>query len=314
VSVGGYGSKQADSRDLIITQLKREINDIKTAERDIVGVNSQLSTIEHKYRLLQDEKNIIDREYKARSENNMRRIAQLKSEEENFARKLTAKSKEYENLLQDLKEMEHLGNFKQQTLEGIQNNLREAGDLKRNLEQEINLLRRKIKKETDSKSEVVDRIDIGSKKLDDLISQNKECCTEIAGLEEELRLKSNQEAELDKSLGLKNKELAIATDLLSQVNNQIEDMQQTIDELEQERNNRRKDREDMNSKLAALKPASTSPSPRIKRSRRRTIRWTSTSARKTSFSPKSRTKSETSQTPPKPQRERMSSLRTTSRR
>src|SRR3990167_30070 len=88
-SINGSGvGKTGDSRDMIITQLKREINDFKSNERDVITMISQLSTIEHKYRLLQDEKSLQDREFKARAETNMRKLAQLKSDQENLSRKI----------------------------------------------------------------------------------------------------------------------------------------------------------------------------------------------------------------------------------
>lgn len=182
----------------------------------------------------------------------MRRLALLKSDHENCVRKLAVKSREFDNLLNDLKEMENLGNYKQQELEKSQANFKEASELKRAVEADISTIKRKIKKETDTKVEVSDRIGVSSKRLDDLIKQNKDCDTEIAGLEEELRLKTNQKSDLERQFDAKTKELNLASDLIAQLAHQTEELQQTIDELDQERENRRREREAVNSQLATL--------------------------------------------------------------
>jgi len=77
-----------DSRDLVINQLKRDIVEMKTSEKNVADVNSQLVTVEHKYRILQDEKNIVERDARTRTDKNIRSIAGLRSKAETLKREL----------------------------------------------------------------------------------------------------------------------------------------------------------------------------------------------------------------------------------
>lgn len=149
---GGLNAGGLDSRDLIINQLKRDIIDMKSTERNMADVNAHLITLEHKYRILQDEKNITDRDARTRTEKNIRSIATLKSKADTSKRHLEQLNKNYDNLLADLGELESLGERKKEELQSISANEKEARELRLKIEEEIAALRRKISKEKDTRS------------------------------------------------------------------------------------------------------------------------------------------------------------------
>jgi len=95
-----------DSKDLIISQLKREIMELRVNERDLGAMNAQLSGLEQKYRMLQDDKSQIESESRNKTEKNLRTIAQMKTELDSFKRNLDDKNNEYETLMNDLSELE----------------------------------------------------------------------------------------------------------------------------------------------------------------------------------------------------------------
>lgn len=179
-----------DSRDLVINQLKRDIVEMKTSEKNVVDVNSQLITVEHKYRILQDEKNIVERDARTRTDKNIRSIAGLKSKADTSKREVDNLNKAYDNLLADLGELEALGEKKKDELENATANEKEAREMRLRVEEEIAVLRRKIAKEKDTRTALQDEIDIANRKLDSLVEQDKEFDRKLAVIEEDIRQKA----------------------------------------------------------------------------------------------------------------------------
>ena len=96
MALPNYWWKRGRAKELIISQLKREIYDLRTNERDFNELHTQLSNLEHRYSLLHDEKVKSDQEYKARTEAHLKQIANLKQtsyafslHSENFNRQLS---------------------------------------------------------------------------------------------------------------------------------------------------------------------------------------------------------------------------------
>jgi len=59
---------ESDQKDLIISQLKAEIFELRQNERDYVDLASQLRNLEHRYNLLQEEKYRAEADFKNRNE------------------------------------------------------------------------------------------------------------------------------------------------------------------------------------------------------------------------------------------------------
>merc|ERR1712166_1480525 len=126
-----------DSKDLIISQLKREIMDLRVNERDLGAMNSQLAGLESKYRLLQDDKAQMEQDHRNKSDKNLRSMAQMRTELDSLKRQNEEKNGEYDALLNDLGELENLQSFKEQQLENNKSEEAEAVDMRQRAEEEL---------------------------------------------------------------------------------------------------------------------------------------------------------------------------------
>jgi chromosome segregation ATPase len=252
---GGANVNGVDSRDLIINQLKRDIVDIKSSERNLVDVNTQLTTLEQKYRILQDEKNITDRDARTRVDKNIRNIATLKSRADTAKRELEGFNRNYDNLLADLGELEALGEKKKEELENATASEKEARELRQKIEEEISALRRKIAKERDTRTALQDDIDIANRKLDSLVEQDKEYDRKFAVIEEDLRQKAKTLEQQSRLIAEKEREIEMGTDTVVDKTSQIEETNRILSELQLEKDAKRRELDKGANQLATLKVA-----------------------------------------------------------
>jgi len=77
-----YDQSLADSdhKDLVISQLKAELFDLRQNSRDYDDLHQRLSNLEHRYNLLQEERLLNEADFKNRYETNLKTIANLKNE------------------------------------------------------------------------------------------------------------------------------------------------------------------------------------------------------------------------------------------
>ena len=71
---------EADQKEIIIAELKDELYLLKKNEQDYILLQEQLSELERRYRLLQEEKALLDSDFKSKHEVALRTISQLKAE------------------------------------------------------------------------------------------------------------------------------------------------------------------------------------------------------------------------------------------
>jgi hypothetical protein len=89
----------AEAKELIINQLKREIDDLKRSYRDNHDYMSKISNLENMNELLLQEKRRIEDDQDVRNDRNIREIATLRSEVENYNVRFAEKEIDFENLL-----------------------------------------------------------------------------------------------------------------------------------------------------------------------------------------------------------------------
>jgi len=87
-----------DAKELIINQLKREIEELKRSYRDNSEYVSKVSNLEHMNELLQQEKRRCEDDNDTRNDRNIREIASLRSDLENYNLKFAEKEIDFENL------------------------------------------------------------------------------------------------------------------------------------------------------------------------------------------------------------------------
>ncbi len=71
---------EADSKDLLISQLKADLYELKQNEKDFRNLSGELNNLEHRYTLLKEEKGRVEREFKGRNELNQKQISNLRHE------------------------------------------------------------------------------------------------------------------------------------------------------------------------------------------------------------------------------------------
>lgn len=89
---------ESDQKDLIISQLKAELFELRQNEKDYDELRSKLNNLEHRYNLLQEEKILNEREFKARHETNVKTIGNLKIDIDTLRQELNAVNREIDDL------------------------------------------------------------------------------------------------------------------------------------------------------------------------------------------------------------------------
>jgi chromosome segregation ATPase len=69
---------ESDQKDLIISQLKAELFELRRNEKNYEELHAKLNNLEHRYNLLQEEKMMNERDFKTRQEINGKTIGNLK--------------------------------------------------------------------------------------------------------------------------------------------------------------------------------------------------------------------------------------------
>jgi len=92
---------ESDQKDLIVSQLKAELFELRQNERDYNELHSKLNNLEHRYNLLQEEKTLNEREFKNRNELNLRTINNLKADIDSLKQELNVLSADAQDLRYD---------------------------------------------------------------------------------------------------------------------------------------------------------------------------------------------------------------------
>lgn len=92
---------ESDQKDLIVSQLKAELFELRQNERDYNELHSKLNNLEHRYNLLQEEKTLNEREFKNRNELNLRTINNLKVDIDSLKQELNVLSADAQDLRYD---------------------------------------------------------------------------------------------------------------------------------------------------------------------------------------------------------------------
>lgn len=190
-----------DSKDLIINQLKREIMELRVNERDLGAMNTQLSGLEQKYRMLQDDKAQMEQDHRNKSDKNLRSMAQMRTELDSLKRQNEEKNGEYDALLNDLGELETLQSFKEQQLENNRAEEAEAVDMRQRAEEELTAAKRRLDKLISERAHMFSKKERDHAKLEEMNYQERDNSEKINATEDDLvgkkRLHEQIEAEID---------------------------------------------------------------------------------------------------------------------
>jgi chromosome segregation ATPase len=120
---------ESDQKDLVVSQLKAELFELRQNERDYNELHSKLNNLEHRYNLLQEEKSLNEREFKNRNELNLRTINNLKSDIDTLKQELNVLSADAQDLRFDNQSINEIVNNRSSEIGQLK---AELGDLSDN--------------------------------------------------------------------------------------------------------------------------------------------------------------------------------------
>ncbi|CAD8089973.1 unnamed protein product [Paramecium primaurelia] len=132
-----------DQKDLMISQLKAENFELKQNDRDYQELATHLKSLEHRYNMLHEEKMRNEVEYRNRSDQTLKTIANLRNEIDNLKSQLTEKHIENQEM-----KAENLA-FKEITEHRSQENQRVKNDMGLLQENNRKLYEEKLRLETE---------------------------------------------------------------------------------------------------------------------------------------------------------------------
>jgi len=157
-----------DAKELIINQLKREIDDLKRSYRDNHDYLSKISNLENMNELLIQEKRRIEDDQDIRNDRNIREIATLRSEVENYNVRFAEKEIDFENLLNRNIWLEENYENKVQHVIDLESRLNEQVDEKVIFESDMRKLRHNSEELEKEKEELVKQVDRHNMYIDEL--------------------------------------------------------------------------------------------------------------------------------------------------
>ena len=110
---------ESDQKDLIISQLKADIFELKKNEQESFELTQQIKSLDSKYKSLSDEKQRCESEYKARNEASLRTIASLKTELDDLHSALKERNLHLQELKSDNGSLKDLADQKNQEINKI---------------------------------------------------------------------------------------------------------------------------------------------------------------------------------------------------
>lgn len=190
---------ESDQKDVIISQLKAELFELKQNHRNYQEVSTHLTNLEHRYNLLLEEKSRGEKEYKLRNEANQNTIQTLKSD------------------IDTLKSQVGNENYR---LNELKSEHYELSDIVENRSREIKRLKEELQILADSNSQINDAKKNVENQIYAARDDKQGLLKELEGLENELSNIENKRKTLDNELGklqlqkssLEKDNLAIARD------------------------------------------------------------------------------------------------------
>jgi hypothetical protein len=93
---------RSSDKDQLIAELRQQLYDLKTQERDYNGVNNEIFSMENRYRMLSDDKIRSEMENRSRVDRGMDEIADNRKQQEDLKYLLSEKSKQNMDLQDEL--------------------------------------------------------------------------------------------------------------------------------------------------------------------------------------------------------------------
>lgn len=219
---------ESDQKDLLISQIKAEIFELKQNERDYLDLASQLRNIEHRYNLLQEEKLRAEVDFKSRNDLNFKTIANLKTDIDTLKSNIAESNIEYQELKAENQAVKDIAEQRDVSIKKLKLEVGDALEQNDNLAQQRRALESDLAALREEKRRVIAKIDNAAGNLDDLNHKNVELEKIIKELEYDQSALDRQNAQLQASIENLTSELRTREDNLETVERQVADTQKTI--------------------------------------------------------------------------------------
>jgi len=174
---------ESDQKDLIISQMKAEIFELRQNDRDYQDLSGQFYNLDHRYNILQEEKLRGEIEYKNRNDLTLKTIANLKTDVDTLKSNISEKNIEYQELKSENIAIKDIAEHRIVDISKLKNELGSGLDLnskltdeKRTLETQLSLLR-------EEKRKLVNQSDNVNSDVDNLLYKNNELEKAVKELE-----------------------------------------------------------------------------------------------------------------------------------
>jgi chromosome segregation ATPase len=233
MSYGKYFSSaqvESDQKDLIISQMKAEIFELRQNERDYQDLSSQFMNLDHRYNILQDEKLRSESEYKTRNDLTLKTVANLRTDIDTLKANIAEKNIEYQELKHENLASKDIADHRVLDISKLKNELASALDVnsklvedKRTLDTQASLLRedkRKLINNTENVNADVDALAFRVSDLEKAIKeleydrarfekQNAQLASSIDNLSLESKNKSDQVRFTESEVGDTQKQIVV---------------------------------------------------------------------------------------------------------
>jgi len=219
---------ESDQKDLLISQIKAEIFELKQNERDYLDLASQLRSIEHRYNLLQEEKLRAEVDFKSRNDINFKTIANLKTDIDTLKSNIAESNIEYQELKAENHAAKDIAEQRDINIRKLKNEVADSLEQNDSLVQQRRDLEAELSAIREEKRRVLAKIDGASNDLDNLNYKNSELEKIIKELEYDQATLDRQNAQLQASIENLTSEARAREDNLENVERQVADTQKTI--------------------------------------------------------------------------------------
>jgi len=225
---------ESDQKDLIISQLKAEIFELRQNERDYHDLSSNLRNLEHRYNLLSEEKIRGDSDYKARNDANLKTIANLKTDIDVLKSTIAEKNIEYQENKAENLAIKDIADHRAIDISKLKNELSGSIDQNNRLKDDKRALESNHANVKDEKRRLIAQLDAKRADFDELSYRTKELEKIVRELEYDRSRGSKQQAQLQQTNDNMNLELRSKNETLRKLEDQIGAAERDIRSLEAE--------------------------------------------------------------------------------
>lgn len=223
---------ESDQKDLIVSQLKAEIFELRQNERDYVDLASQLRNLEHRYNLLQEEKYRAEADFKTRNEQNFKTIANLKTDVDTLKSTIQENNLDYQELRAENAAVKDISESRSLEITKLKNELQDTLDDHAALNDAVRGVQAQVSASREEKRKLLAQIDNASGEAEELVYRNNELEKIIKEIEYDKARVEKANEQVEASIDTLTGELHAKTEALRQTDGAVADTQKAIMSLE----------------------------------------------------------------------------------